>query len=129
MAYCSDVQQEVPRDASLDLLEYTCDLDPSRPWCYQRSLLVIEARFVGQNAISRRGRELRLPPDWRVVGFGATRKLEKLLNVCVRELGVWHVVLDYFFGDGEDCSRIEIIFNFSKDRARLRDAITPARLD
>ena len=49
--------------------------------------------------------------------------------MCVRELGVWHVVPDYFFVDGEDCSRIEIIFNFSKDRARLSDAMTPARLD
>ena len=30
-----------------------------------------------------------------------------MLNVGVRELGVWYVVPDYFFGDGEDSSRIE----------------------
>ena len=42
-------------------------------------------------------------------------------------LGV--LVPGYFFGDDEDSSRIEIIFNFSKDRARVRDATTPAQLD
>ena len=39
------------------------------------------------------------------------------------------MVPDYVFGDDEECSRIEIIFSFSKDRAQLRDAVTPARLD
>ena len=27
-----------------------------------------------------------------------TRKVGNLLNVCVRELGVWHVVPDNYFG-------------------------------
>ena len=59
-------------------------------------------------------------------GFYTSRKAGKLI-LGVRALGVWCVVLDYFFGDDEDCFRIEIIFNFSKVRARVRDAMTPAR--
>ena len=96
---------------------------------YQRSLLAIGARLVERNAIFRRARELQLPPDWGAVGLCATRKVGNLLNVGVRELGVWYVVPDFFFGDGEDCSRIEIIFKISKDRARLRDAMSPAQRD
>ena len=78
--------------------------------------------------IYRRARELRLPPDWKAVGFYTSRKAGKLI-LGVRALGVWCVVLDCCFGDDEDCFRIEIIFNFSKDRARVRDAMTPARQD
>ena len=46
--------------------------------------VAIGARLVAWHAISRRARELRLPPDWRAVGFHATSKVGK----CVRACGV-----------------------------------------
>ena len=121
MAFCSEGQREVPRDALLELLECTCDLDSSQPWGYQRSLLAIGARFVARNAIFRRARKLRIPPDWRAVGFHATRKVGNLLSVSLA-CGTWFLTTSSVTARTVPGSNL-----CSTSRARLRDAVSPAR--